>query len=79
VPWLNAQRYFKEPAPGCDLSAGFDTFVKKDEEKEKQEHITPILSWLHHQRAGGSRASCVSHPASGCALRCVWWSSHSLR
>lgn len=58
-------RYFKEPAPGCDLSAGFDTFVKKDEEKEKQEHITPILSWLHHQRAGGSRASemdVIAHP-----------------
>jgi hypothetical protein len=65
VPWSNAQRYFKEPAPGCDLSAGFDTFVKKDEEKEKQEHITPILSWLHHQRASGSRASCVARPTSG--------------
>jgi hypothetical protein len=26
-------------------------------QKEKQEHITPILSWLHAKRASGSRTA----------------------
>jgi len=43
-------RYFREPPPGCALSEGFATFVKKDED-EKDEHILPILSWLQNQRA----------------------------
>jgi hypothetical protein len=29
---VRSQRYFKEPVIGCDLSAGFATFIKKDEE-----------------------------------------------
>jgi hypothetical protein len=26
------QRYFKEPELGCDLSVGFEMFIKMDEE-----------------------------------------------